>query len=149
MLVAVAVIVVVGVFSTFARARTQLLVARDAVGPRPERTTGIVVSVDTVASNMGPVGAPEPQQLQHPVVRFKDGQGREVTFRSALGWTRAPLVGEQVPVAYDVADPANARLDNHRARRSGCLATGAMVIAGVIALVSFSVAAAVYEVVNR
>ena len=98
---------------------------------------------------MGPVGAPDLQQLQHPVVRFKDGQGREVTFRSALGWTRAPLVGEQVPVAYDAADPATARLDDRRARRSGRLATAAMVVAGVIALVSLAVAAAVFYVIHR
>jgi len=92
------------------------------LGPSAARTTGTIVSVKTRVPDLRSPEGPLPP-LNFPVVRFQDAAGQPVTFQSAIGWTRGPKAGQSVKVAYDPADPQNARLDGHEGRSFHAAAT--------------------------
>jgi len=120
----------------------------DALGQQALRTTGTVVSMHTgVVDLRGPqTGQP---QLDFPIVRFQDASGQQVTFQSATGWTRAPKVGRTVKVAYNPADPQNARLDGNQGRSFHIAAIIALVFLALIIVIGLVVAAFVYRAVHR
>jgi len=126
----------------------QARASRDALGQQAVRTTGTVVSMHTgVVDLRGPqTGQP---QLDFPVVRFEDASGQQVTFQSATGWTHAPKVGRTVKVAYDPADPQNARLDGNQGRSFHIAAVVALVFLAIVVVIGLIVAAFVYRAVHR
>ncbi len=69
------------------------------------RATGTVVRLDAKRGAKG-------MTLYHPEVTFRaPWDGRRVTFRSRAGLWPSPFeVGEKVTVAFDPADPGNAKI---------------------------------------
>jgi len=127
--------------------RRQAAASHAALGPSAARTTGTIVSVQTRVLDLGPQGPLPP--LNFPVVRFQDAAGQPVTFQSAIGWTRAPKAGQSVKVAYDPADPQNARLDGHEGRSFHVAATVALVFLAFVVVLGLAVAAFLYQAVQH
>jgi len=71
------------------------------------RTDGTVIALKRERSAKG-------MALDHPVVRFTHPEsGEAVEFKSRFGiWPSPFAVGEPVEVAYDPADPSQAKIDS-------------------------------------
>ena len=130
------------------RYRRQTAASHAALGPSAARTTGTIVSVQTRVPDLRSPEGPLPP-LNFPVVRFQDAAGQPVTFQSAIGWTRGPKTGQSVKVAYDPADPQNARLEGHEGRSFHVAATVALVFLAVVVVLGLAVAAFLYQAVQH
>jgi Protein of unknown function (DUF3592) len=93
------------------------------------RAAGVVMGLVT-----GRPGGPETGSgLSFPVVRYRTGEGREVTFTAAQGARPAAYhPGEEVTVVYDPRRPDRARI----AGAQGMLLYGCLVAAGALLLLA-------------